>query len=781
MKRLLQLAAILLLTSKFCWSAVTLKNQGDAYTYSSGSSLACSTFSNALTNPSVIVVITFAGSGATITAPSDTAGNTYSDVGAGQITMTGLSSRVARMYIAYNTHTTASNVVTVHTSASTSYMACGAGEFTGLKASSDVDTYNYDTDSTSGTAGSNSIVQASSTTHADGELIVSCLEALNGDYTPGTSPISFTAMDPTNLDCEYGIETSRGSTAPTWGDDYSADTFAGIWAALMPLTSNDSATMSEKNTASDTSLGRTLAAQRGDSEANTASDSLAAVHGTSNHYSATPSETNTASDALARLAAFARGESETNTASASLTSAVNNWDFIQEATNDGCTLSSTTCTMAWNQPTTAGSFIMLAMGEKGYTGTPTIASAWMCTANPCTSDSSGGTWVGGLSGSPWTITGASPNHSVDLAYELTNSGGLTYITVTRTNTGAVSSFWGLTAIEVKLMTGGSVSLDGIGNPNGGSASCTSCTGSSFSGLIGAHDALLQEGDIDNAPSAPSSPYFFNTNGQWLMALGYSTTSAPTFTQSPAGQAILPALAFKAGNATYTGTLSETNTASDSLGRTVGFNRGDAETNTASDTSLVRTLAAQRGDSETSTASDALARLAGFSRADSETNTASASLTGSHGMYPAITETHTASDSLGRAAGFNRTDSETNTASDALARLGNFGRGDSETNTASDLLSAHKPAGNIYYAVMNEALSLSDALSRLSAYLRRGSETNTTSDALGRLAASYRQAAETASFSDVVAGIWMRSLGIPMQPRHAGTVPAKTKTGEAPAH
>ena len=226
-----------------------------------------------------------------------------------------------------------------------------------------------------------------------------------------------------------------------------------------------------------------------------------------------------------------------------------------------------------------------------------------------------------------------------------------------------------------------------------------------------------------------------------------------------------------------------------------------ETNTASDTSPARLATLARGETETHPSTDGLARLAGFSRADSETNTASASVTGSHGMYPAITETHTGSDSLGRAAGFNRTDSETNTASDALARLGNFGRGDSETNTASDLLSALKPTGNIYNAVMNEVLSLSDALSRLSAYLRgdsetnttgdglsrisaylrRSSENNTTSDSLGRLAASYRQAAEMAAFSDVVAGIWMRSLDIPVQPRHAGTVPGKTKTGEAPVH
>jgi len=187
----------------------------------------------------------------------------------------------------------------------------------------------------------------------------------------------------------------------------------------------------------------------------------------------------------------------------------------------------------------------------------------------------------------------------------------------------------------------------------------------------------------------------------------------------------------------------------------------------------------------------------------------------------VLEADSTSDSLGRLAGFSRADSETNTASDALARLGHFGRGDSETNIASDLLSALKPTGNVYNAVMNEALSVSDALSRLSAYLRgdsetnttsdalsrlsaylrgdsetnttsdalsrlsayvrRNSETNTTGDALGRLAASYRQAAETAAFSDVVAGIWTRSLGIPVQPRHAGTVPGKTKTGEAPVH
>ena len=224
--------------------------------------------------------------------------------------------------------------------------------------------------------------------------------------------------------------------------------------------------------------------------------------------------------------------------------AASGWIEIQEATNDGCTTSSSTCTIAWSQATTAGSTISVAMGEKGYSGTPSISTVWMCTSNPCTSDSSGGTWNTGLTGSPWYISGGSPTHSVDLAYETSNSGGLSYITVTRGNSGT-PTFFGLTIVEIKWIGSGSVALDAIGNPNGGSNSCSSCTGSSFSSLSGTNDGMVQELDVDNTPSSPSSPYVLLTNPKnWLVCMGCTTTSAPTFTQSPAGQALVPALAFK---------------------------------------------------------------------------------------------------------------------------------------------------------------------------------------------------------------------------------------------
>jgi hypothetical protein len=222
---------------------------------------------------------------------------------------------------------------------------------------------------------------------------------------------------------------------------------------------------------------------------------------------------------------------------------VSNWTYLQDKTQDSCTAVSTTCTVGLTSPTTAGSTIYLVQWSVGWTGSPlTISTVWFCTTNPCTSDLGGGTWITGFTPSV-SISGGSPTHGLDLSYNLKMGGGSTYVTVTR-NSGSTSQ-WGFELIEVLAPTGTSAALDAIGNSGTGSNSCSSCSGSSFSSFIGSNDAVLQTLDIDNTPSAVSAPYTLTSGHQWIYNLGSPTTAAPTFTQTPAGQAITAGLAFRA--------------------------------------------------------------------------------------------------------------------------------------------------------------------------------------------------------------------------------------------
>jgi hypothetical protein len=195
------------------------------------------------------------------------------------------------------------------------------------------------------------------------------------------------------------------------------------------------------------------------------------------------------------------------------------------------------------------------------------------------------------------------------------------------------------------------------------------------------------------------------------------------------------------NAEWTGTLSESNAASDTLGRLAAFGRSDSEVNTASD-ALGRVAAFGRGDSESNTASDAVARAGVFGRTDGENNTAS--------------------DALGRVAAFGRGDSESNTTSDAVARAGVFGRTDSESNTASDALA--RLAG--FARADIESIPASDAIARLGSFARADSESNTTLDAL---------------FLKLPLEVLGRHAGSEPGRTKTGVVPGRTKTGTAPTH
>jgi hypothetical protein len=93
-------------------------------------------FSSPLTNPSLITVTVCNVSNTTINTPTDTAGNTYVDSGAGKVNLDS-NQFSCQFFYALNTHTTASNVVSIsNTALNGLYIA--ALEFTGGAASSPV-------------------------------------------------------------------------------------------------------------------------------------------------------------------------------------------------------------------------------------------------------------------------------------------------------------------------------------------------------------------------------------------------------------------------------------------------------------------------------------------------------------------------------------------------------------------------------------------------------------------------------------------------------------------
>ena len=552
---------------------------------------------------------------------------------------------------------------------------------------------------------------------------------------------------------------------------------------------------------------------------NTSGDSYAAAAMAfySGTYTASPSETNTASDSVTATCTgvcggashYAASPSETNTASDSLAASAHNFGvkYIGGAGNGGATKDETTKTASYSP--TAGHAIIASAYTCGPAGTcqDSVSTTMSIGDNvnnpePCFYPSPGSPW--------WLVETSSGAQKVQEYIWMCDQipSGVTNFTIT-CSTASSCSFMTLTVTD---WTG----LASSGNPfdvDGGGASTVqgeTATLTLSSSSKRTNELLYTFADNTNdetmTPVAPAMQalqfYAGNLNEFELVASTGTYSLQATWTPNDDWYGVVAAIrtAGSSGGTPYTATPSETNTASDGgvarlaaygrtdsetntasdggVTRTAGFSRSDSETNTASDNTPARLATLERGETETNTASDALARAASFGRGDSETNTASDLLSALKpaGSYNAVmSEVLSLSDGLGRAAAYLRADAETNTAADGLARRGGFVRSDAEVNPSSDGLAR---AHGMFVAV-SEIQSPGDSVSRLAAFGRGATDTNAASDALARFTALYRQAAEAEAFADVVASIWTGYLGIPVQPRHAGTVPGKSKTGQVP--
>lgn len=186
-------------------------------------------FSASLTNPSLIMVLEFGGSSGTFTAPTDTASNTFVDCGPGQGNITG--TQIFECWYALNTHTTASDVVTLHTAGGVTFLQGVAFELTGANTSTPIDIYGATNSQTSGPAGANNHTAGSITPTHNGDMIVAQFADGNGT-TVGTSPNAFTTIAATGGFAEYYIQPTAGAISATASGTVNSSPFGSLTVAI---------------------------------------------------------------------------------------------------------------------------------------------------------------------------------------------------------------------------------------------------------------------------------------------------------------------------------------------------------------------------------------------------------------------------------------------------------------------------------------------------------------------------------------------------------------------
>jgi hypothetical protein len=219
-------------------SGFTIANNGYLHGSSTPATTATlTTFSSALTSGSLIIVHQYSAAASSYSVPTDTAGNTYVDCGPGAGSFNANADNFECWY-ALNTHTTASNVVTVHAS-SVAYLSGMAFEILGAASSSPIDGgsgvgYSTKSNATGGAAGSNNLSATALTPTGNGDLIVAFFAAGNG-ATVGTSPNAFTLVNAGwIMSSEYFTQTTSAAITATGSDSASSDPYGAVVVAIKP-------------------------------------------------------------------------------------------------------------------------------------------------------------------------------------------------------------------------------------------------------------------------------------------------------------------------------------------------------------------------------------------------------------------------------------------------------------------------------------------------------------------------------------------------------------------
>jgi hypothetical protein len=192
--------------------------------------------------------------------------------------------------------------------------------------------------------------------------------------------------------------------------------------------------------------------------------------------------------------------------------------FSGPANSDqGNTCSGASCTITI-QPTNTNDVLVLV------TYTPsnvTISSISGC-----------GTWVTGTNSNFSAYNSVSGAENAAYLPAATAACG----SVTVTMSSAPSGTWDIVTDGFQVSpTSPIAAIDQLAATNTNSSSCTStCTGSSFSGLTGTSDLIVQAVNDGSGASSPSSPYSWDSVQAFAYVLNSTATTAPTWTQTSGG-------------------------------------------------------------------------------------------------------------------------------------------------------------------------------------------------------------------------------------------------------
>jgi hypothetical protein len=296
MKRFLQLVLVLLLVARPAWCTWTQKN---SQTGAGTSNPQCATaFSNALTNPSIIIVGVLFNSSTSYT-PTDTAGNTYLDSGAGAVAW---STHYIQTFYALNTSTTSSNAVCVTNTSGT--VRISATEWTGGATSSAVDVWASNSNASTGTGGGQNATSTAVSTTANGELIYGLVAGSYMSVGTGFTQIAYISS---LVGSEYEAQSAGGSVAATWSCSQNSYTYSAMVVAFrtahpISFIGQPSETFSPSDSAT-----RLATLARTDSETFSPSDSPTRLA----TLARADSETFSPGDSAARRAGFVRTDGET--------------------------------------------------------------------------------------------------------------------------------------------------------------------------------------------------------------------------------------------------------------------------------------------------------------------------------------------------------------------------------------------------------------------------------------------------------------------------------------
>jgi hypothetical protein len=185
------------------------------------------TYTNALTNPSLLVVGVVSADTAAMTI-SDTAGHTWTDSGAGQVLWQG-SADQTRVWYALNTGTQSSNAVTV-SDASMSFPRLVVHEYAGCATAAPVDVFQKQVNGTGGSTDPR-LVLPSITTTVNGDLVFAY-------FTPQTGPDTADTADGwTQRLLQGGVSEDEtqavaGAIIAKANDSTNTDPFGGIVVAF---------------------------------------------------------------------------------------------------------------------------------------------------------------------------------------------------------------------------------------------------------------------------------------------------------------------------------------------------------------------------------------------------------------------------------------------------------------------------------------------------------------------------------------------------------------------